>query len=62
MSKSRYDRKQLRTAIRDLDSARQLRPLTNADLRLVAGGGSAGMTTNHGGGGASDDIPTMEEC
>ena len=62
MSKSnKYDRKQLRTAIRDLD-VRPLRPLSNADLRLVAGGGSAGMTTNHGGGGASDDIPTMEEC
>lgn len=50
--------RRLRTAIHDLDPARTIQPLTDSDLRLVAGGGSAGMTTNHHGAGATDDIPT----
>ena len=55
------DRKPLRTAIRDLDAQTALRPLSHAELRLVAGGGSAGASTNHGGAGASDDVATVEK-
>jgi hypothetical protein len=52
-------RKQPRTQIRNLD-ARNLRPLSAADLRLVSGGGSAGASTNHGGAGATDDVTSVE--
>ena len=54
---TKNDRKQLRTAIRDLDT--EIRPLSDADLRLVSGGGSAGMTS---GTAQTDDIPTVDEC
>jgi hypothetical protein len=53
----KYGRKQLRTAIRDLDASLKLRPLTDSDLRLATGGGSAGMCTDTGNGGAAcDDV------
>jgi hypothetical protein len=54
---AKYSRKPLRTAIRDLDAQRELRPLSQADLRRVAGGGSAGMCTDTA---QCDDVPTIE--
>ncbi len=53
MMRNKYDRKQPRTAIRDLDASQAPRQLTDADLRLVTGGGSAGMCTNSA---ACDDV------
>jgi len=56
----KYERRQLRTAIRDLDPDKAVRPLADRDLLLVTGGiGSAGQTTNNNGAGSTDDIPIV---
>lgn len=57
MTMNRYDRKQPRTAIHELDPKRAIRPLVDHELRLATGGMACSpMTTNNNGGGASDDV------
>lgn len=53
---NRYERKQPRTAIHDLDPRRAIRPLADHELRLATGGHCFPMTTNIDGAGASDDV------
>ncbi len=53
---NRYQRKQPRTAIHDLDPKRAIRPLADHELRLATGGHCFPMTTSIDGAGASDDV------
>jgi hypothetical protein len=60
----KYERRQLRTTIRDLDPDQTIRPLADRDLLMVTGGGgisnaTAGQTTNNHGAGSTDDIPVV---
>ena len=53
---NRYERKQLRTTIHDLDPERAIRPMADHELRLATGGRCFGMTTSIDGVGATDDV------
>lgn len=58
---NRYERRQPRTAIHDLDPTRAIRPVADHELRLVSGGlrPTIPMTTNIDGAGATDDVPRL---
>jgi len=57
MTMNKYEPRQLRTTIQDLEPKQAIRPLSDSDLRLAVGGQrSAPMTTNNGGAGSTDDV------